>query len=227
MQLFASDFLNAEFVLKNLGLFLIVVAVGMPTLFTVRLVALAAGICGVIFASIIVWEPTILFWSAIFSIVNLIYIMLGRTRKFGRALTRDEQLFHREAVPMLTDSQTRMLLSAAHWMKLGAGDVLTQQGETSSNLYFVAAGTVNILVDGKKVAECGPGDLVGEIGVSTGQPAMATSVCATAVRCLEFESERLYKLLDGRTELLVAVETAVQSSLRGKLQRANERALRR
>jgi hypothetical protein len=56
---------------------------------------------------------------------------------------------------------------------------------------------------------------------------MATSVCATAVRCLEFESERLYKLLDGRTELLVAVETAVQSSLRGKLQRANERALRR
>jgi CRP-like cAMP-binding protein len=226
MQLFASDFLNAEFVLKNLGLFLLVVAVGMPTPFTVRLVALAAGICGIIFASLVLYEPTVLIWSAIFVVVNLIYIQLGRTRKFGRALTRDEQLFHREAVPMLTDSQTRMLLSAAQWMKLGGGDVLTRQGETSGNLYFIAAGSVDILVDGKKVAECGPGDLVGEIGVSTGQPATATSVCATIVRCLEFDSPRLYRLLDGRTELLVAVETAVQSSLRGKLQRANERALR-
>jgi CRP-like cAMP-binding protein len=227
MQLFASDFLNAEFVLKNLGLFLLVVAVGMPTLFTVRIVALAAGICGIVYASLIVWEPAVLFWSAIFALVNLIYILLGRTRKFGRALTKDEQLFHREAVPMLTDSQTRMLLSVAHWLKLGAGDVLTRQGETAGNLYFIAAGTVDISVDGKKVAECGPGDLVGEIGVSTGQPATATSVCSSIVRCLEFDSDRLYRLLDGRTELLVAVETAVQSSLREKLQRANERALRR
>jgi CRP-like cAMP-binding protein len=227
MQLFASDFLNAEFVLKNLGLFLLVVAVGMPTLFTLRLVAFVAGVCGIVFASIIVYDPIVLFWSVIFAAVNLIYIQLGRTRKFGRALTKDEQLFHREAVPMLTDAQTRMLLSAAHWTKLGAGDVLTRQGETAGNLYFIAAGTVDILVDGKKVAECGPGDLVGEIGVSTGQPATATSVCSTAARCLEFESERLYRLLDGRTELLVAVETAVQSSLREKLQRANERALRR
>jgi CRP-like cAMP-binding protein len=227
MQLFASDFLNAEFVLKNLGLFLVVVAVGMPTLFTVRLVALAAGICGVFFASVIVWEPAILFWSAIFVLVNLVYIVLGRTRKFGRALTKDEQLFHKEAVPMLTDSQTRMLLSVAHWMKLGAGDVLTRQGETAGNLYFIAAGTVEIVVDGKKIAECDAGDLVGEIGVSTGQPATATSVCATAVRCLEFDADRLYRLLDGRTELLVAVETAVQSSLREKLARSNERAVRR
>jgi CRP-like cAMP-binding protein len=227
MQLFASDFLNAEFVLKNLGLFLLVVAVGMPTPFTVRLVALAAGVCGIVFASVIVYEPTVLFWSAIFVLVNLVYILLGRTRKFGRELSKDEQLFHREAVPMLTDSQARMLLTAGHWTKLVAGDELTRQGDAASDLYFIAAGKVDILVDGKKVAECGPGDLVGEIGISTGQAAMATAICATPARCLVFESERLYRLLDGRTELLVAVETAVQSSLREKLLRANERVVRR
>jgi CRP-like cAMP-binding protein len=226
MQLFPSDFLNTEFVLKNLGLFLLVVAIGMPTLFTVRLVALVAGLCGVAFASVVVYEPTVLFWSAIFVLVNLIYILLGRTRKFGRALSKDEQLFHRRAVPMLTDSQTRMLLTAGHWTKLASGEELTRQGETASELYFIAAGKVDILVDGRKVAECGPGDLVGEIGISTGEPAMATAVSATPVRCLVFESERLYRLLDGRTELLVAVETAVQSSLREKLLRANERAVR-
>jgi hypothetical protein len=60
--------------------------------------------------------------------------------------------------------------------------------------------------------------------VSTGEVAMATSICATPVRGLEFEPERLYKLLDGRTELLVAVESAVQESLREKLIKANQRA---
>ena len=227
MQLFPSDFLTAEFILKNFGFFLLVVAMGMPTLFVLRLVALAAGLCGVILASVVAYEPTVLFWSAIFVLMNLLQLSLGRSRKFGRALTKDEQLFHRQAVPMLTDGQTRMLLTAGQWIEVAKGTVFTRQGDTAGNFFFVAAGTVDIVVDGKKVAECGPGDLVGEIGASTGKAAMATSVCATAVRCLEFDAERLYRLLDGRTELLVAVETAVQSSLREKLLRANEQAVRR
>lgn len=224
MQLFTSDFLTTEFILKNVGLFLLAVAIGMPTLFWVRLVALVAGICGIVLTSIIAFEPTVLFWSAIFVAIILLQLRFGRTHKFGRALSAEEQAFHKQAVPMLTDSQVRLLLTAGRWRDMDKGKVLTRQGAPAGNLYFVANGKVDIIVDNKKVAECGPGELVGEIGVSTGELAMATSICTTAARCLEFEPDRLYRLLDGRTELLVAVESAVQESLRAKLVKANQRA---
>ena len=223
MQLFTSDFLTTEFILKNLGLFLLAVAIGMPTLFWVRLVALAAGVCGIVLSSVIRFEPTVLFWSAIFVVIILLQLRFGRSHKFGRALTREEQAFHKQAVPMLSDSQARLLLTAGEWRDFDKGKVLTRQGATASNLFFISSGKVDIVVDNRRVAECGPGELVGEIGVSTGEVAMATAICATPVHVLEFESDRLYRLLDGRTELLVAVESAVQESLREKLIKANQR----
>ena len=82
-------------------------------------------------------------------------------------------------------------------------------------------GQVDIVVDGKKVADCGPGSLIGEIGLSTGDPATATAVCATPVRYLGFETTRLYRLLDGHVELQDAIELAIERSLRDKLHRAN------
>ncbi len=224
MQLFTSDFLTTEFVLKNLGLFLLAVAIGMPTLFWVRLVALAAGVCAIALTSVIKFEPTVLFWSVIFVIIILLQLRFGRSHKFGRVLSPEEQAFHKQVVPMLSDSQVRLLLTAGRWRDVESGKVLTRQGAPASNLFFVASGKVDIVVDNRRIAECGPGELVGEIGVSTGEVAMATSICSTPVRCLEFEADRLYKLLDGRTELLVAVESAVQESLREKLIKANQRA---
>jgi CRP-like cAMP-binding protein len=80
---------------------------------------------------------------------------------------------------------------------------------------------VDIVVDGRKVAECGPGSLVGEIGMSTGTPATATAVCATPVRYLSFEAQRLYRLLDSHVDLQDAVELAIEKSLSEKLSRSN------
>ena len=73
----------------------------------------------------------------------------------------------------------------------------------------------------EKIAECKAGNLVGEIGVSTGDPATATAVCASPVRYLSFDTGRLYGVLDRHTELQDALELAIQRSLRDKIHRQN------
>ena len=54
--------------------------------------------------------------------------------------------------------------TAVHWRlcQLAAREVLWMEGDTSGELGVVLAGELNIVVDQKKVATLGPGELVGE-----------------------------------------------------------------
>jgi CRP-like cAMP-binding protein len=115
----------------------------------------------------------------------------------------------------------RRLLAVGRWREVVPGTVLTKTGERIAELVFVVRGQVDIIVDGKKVGEVTAGSLLGETGISTGEAAMATAVCATPVRYLGFEAGRLYRLLDSHSELQDAVELAVERSLREKLNRSN------
>ena len=168
----------------------------------------------------VAYDPTGLFWAILFVVVNLVRIVLDR-RGQTRPFSPEERLFHERIVPSLSPRQTLKLLSVGRWHDVAAGTALTREGEAVAELSFISRGEVDIMVGGRKVAECGPGALIGEGGLATGGAATATAVCATPVRYLGFGAERLYGLLDRHTDLRDAVELAVTRSLRDKLHRSN------
>jgi len=221
MSMWLTQFFAPETLARNAALFLVVIAVAMPTVGMVRLVALAAGVVGVVLSAFIVPDPIGLFWWSLLAVVALVRVLVASSRRFGTPLTGEERLFHEKAVPTLAPSQVRRLLDIGRWREVIAGTALTRVGEVVSELGFITRGHVDILVDGRKVAECGPGTLIGEIGMSTGEPASATAVCATPVRYLSFEAKRLYRLLDSHVDLQDAVELAIERSLSDKLRRSN------
>lgn len=215
-QLFAPETLT-----RHVALFLLVVALAMPTVNLVRLTALIAGVVGVALSAAVADDPIGLFWWSLLVIVALVRVAMASGRRLGSPLTGDERLFHEKALPTLTSGQVRRLLDVGRWREVIAGTALTRAGEMVAELAFITRGQVDIVVDGKKVAECGPGTLIGEIGMSTGDPATATAVCATPVRYLSFEAKRLYRLLDSHVDLQDAVELAIERSLSEKLHRSN------
>jgi len=221
MSMWLTEFFAPETLARNAALFLVVVAIAMPTLGIVRAMALVAGIVGVVLTAFVVHDPIGVFWWALLLVVALVRLVLASSRRFGSPLSGDERLFHEAIVPTLATSQVRRLLDIGRWREVIAGTALTRIGEPVSELGFVTRGQVDIIVDGKKVAECGPGTLIGEIGMSTGEPATATAVCATPVRYLSFEAKRLYRLLDSHVDLQDAVELAIERSLSDKLRRSN------
>lgn len=221
MTLWLSEILAPDALLRNVALFLVVVAVAMPNVSLVRWAAVVAGIVGVVVSSGFAYDPAGFFWWSLLLIVALVRIVMASDWRFGGRLSGEERLFHERVVPGLTADQARKLLAAGTWREVVPGTALTHAGERISELCFIVRGQVDIVVDGKKIADCGPGSLIGEIGLSTGDPATATAVCATPVRYLGFDALRLYRLLDGHVELQDAIELAIEKSLRDKIHRAN------
>jgi CRP-like cAMP-binding protein len=193
----------------------------MPTLAAVRWVALVAGLVGIFLSSVVVSDPAGVFWFAILAAVAAIQLFAANDWRIGPRLNAEEEMFHRGVVPSLNSGEVRRLLTIGTWREVVPGTHLTVTGERIVELCFIVRGQVDVMVDGKKVTECGPGQLVGEGGLSTGDAATATSVCATPVRYLGFEANRLYRLLDGHVALADAMELAIERSLGDKLHRAN------
>jgi len=222
MEVWLGELLDPNLIVRHISLFLLVIAIGMPTLWLLRWFALGSGVLGIALAVMAAPPDRIgLFWQILFVVVNLIQMWLGRSRKFGRALNTEEERFHQIVVPRLSPSQVRRLLTAGQWIDGRPGTRLTEQGEPTPGLVFLVSGRVDVYVDGQKVAVVKPDSLIGEIGVSTGEPANATAVVAEPARYLEFETERLRHLLETHLDLLDAIELAIQRSLRDKLNRSN------
>jgi CRP-like cAMP-binding protein len=221
MTLWLTDILSPLALLHHVALFLIVVAVAMPTLALVRWLALFAGLAGGVATIVLGYNAPEGFWWALLVLVALARLIQSSNWRWGGRLTDEQEMFHQRAVPGLNAGQVRRLLAAGKVREVVPGTIVTKQGERIAELVFVLRGQIDIVVDGRKVAEVGPGSLVGETGISTGEAAMATAVCATPVRYLGFEAGRLYRLLDSHGELQAAVELAVERSLRDKLNRSN------
>ncbi len=224
MLMWIYEVLAPEVLFRHIALFLLVAAMAMPSALLLWLFALASGIVSIVVATAIAYDPVGLFWSILLVGVILVQLALYFRHDKRRPLLPEERLFHERIVPSLSIAQVRKLLEAGQWRDVAAGSVLTRQGEITPELCFVARGTVDILVDERRVADCQPGSLIGEIGVSTGDPATATAVCASPVRYLGFEAGRLYAFLDRHIDLQDAIELAIQRSLREKIHRQNSAA---
>jgi hypothetical protein len=221
MQFWLHEVIAPQSILRNIGFALLVVASGMSSMLLLRIAALAAGFVFIVIFSIVAYDPVGLFWMVFFVLMNGYHLFMLRSRKFGRPLDEEQEHFRRAVVPELHPGQVRRLLTVGKWVTADDRRALTRQDQPVRNLIFIHKGRVDIIVDGAKVAEVGPGELVGEIGISTGEASTATAVCRGPVRLLEFKAEPLYRLLDSHKDLLEAIEGAVQRSLREKLRRTN------
>ena len=92
---------------------------------------------------------------------------------------------------------SRAVMSAKPKMvKIGEGSKLIEQGEPGEVLYLILDGMLEVDVDGKPVAELGPGALVGERAILETGRATATVTAKTPVRAARIPAE----VID-RTEL--------------------------
>lgn len=86
--------------------------------------------------------------------------------------------------------------------RLQAGDTLTRQGEPGDELYLVLDGVLVVDVDGKALAELGPGAVLGERALLEGGRRTSTLTAVTAVAVAvaardQIDLDRLRKLAEG------------------------------
>src|ERR1700688_5257636 len=130
MLMWLYEILAPAVLFRHIALFLLVVAMAMPSVLMLRLTALAAGVVALILATVIAYDPVILFWSVLFIAVVLVQLSLYYRRHKGRPLSAEERLFHEKVVASLTPAQTRRLIEAGQWRDVAARGALERPSET-------------------------------------------------------------------------------------------------
>lgn len=76
------------------------------------------------------------------------------------------------------------------------GHPLVTQGQTAREAFVIVSGHVVVRRNGRKVAELGPGQMIGEIGLLDGGPRTATAVADGPVEVLVIAPREFAGLLD-------------------------------
>src|SRR5260221_11243783 len=101
MSLWLTEVLAPDTLYRHVALFLVVVALAMPTVGLVRWMALVAGVAGAVLATFVGKDPIGFFWWSLLVIVALVRMAFATTRRPGRPLTAEEGMFRDRAVPTL------------------------------------------------------------------------------------------------------------------------------
>lgn len=85
---------------------------------------------------------------------------------------------------------------ASDEIKMTAGSLIVDQGQTGREAFIVLDGEVDIRRNNRKVATLGPGAVVGELSLLDHGPRTATAVCATDCTLLVIDQRRFLGVID-------------------------------
>lgn len=116
-----------------------------------------------------------------------------------RAMARTNVTDHLARVPLFAACSKKELSTIARatdQITVPDGHVLTTQDESSREAFVIVDGTVSVKRNNRKVAELGPGSIIGELGLLDRGPRTATVVADGPVEVLVIAPREFAALLD-------------------------------
>jgi CRP-like cAMP-binding protein len=167
-------------------------------------------------------------WSVVIECAWILFSVVGLVRWYfltsGLRLTAGERALVDTAFPGLEPYLARRVLAAGVWRDLPVDEVLTREDEVVDALVYLASGQGSVRVGGREVGRCGPGTLVGELGVASGKPAIATVTISEPAQVFTVPSGSLRQLMTRNRDIRIALEAGIGASVRSKFIAANTRA---
>jgi CRP-like cAMP-binding protein len=113
------------------------------------------------------------------------------------------------AIPLfsqLSADEAKRLAAFASETSIAEGQMLMKQGDYSTELIAIEEGTADIVQDGKKIAEVGQGDLIGEMGLLAREPRNADVIATSpmmVIKLTHWEIRRMSEDTVSRIEEIV------------------------
>lgn len=126
------------------------------------------------------------------------------------------QLDQLKAVRLFSSLSKKELEKLAQWtdqISVDKGHKLAKEGEFAHEFFVIEAGTADVLRDGERVAELGPGDFFGEIGLIETERRTA-DVVATQPMQLIVMFQREFKQME---QEMPVVADRIRSAIRARL----------
>jgi CRP-like cAMP-binding protein len=124
----------------------------------------------------------------------------------------------------LTPEQIAEMAKTATMRRYVAQEYLMRTGEAGADVFVILKGRVNVLTqDGDKLAEVGPGTVLGEIALIDARPRSACANCIGMVDVAIFEAKTLRSWMNQNRELGFTVLVNLAQVLCGRLRDADSK----
>ena len=131
-------------------------------------------------------------------------------------LRRDAKIELLKKVPLFagcSKSELRELAKTADELDLREGTVLTREGRPGREFFVLIDGTADVRKKGRKIADLGPGDWLGEIALITDSPRTATVTATSPVDVLVITDRRFRSVVETMPSIALKVLARVGERL--------------
>jgi len=164
------------------------------------------------------WEAAA--WNVVYVVVNAVQIALLVRERMRGQLTPAEAALREQIFPWMPAHKFATLVRLAVSARMGPGDAaLVERGHPVASLWLVEGGELEVVVDGRRVATCIPGDFVGEMAFIDRAAASATVRACVPSTLLVWDAERLHAMLADEPEIQRGFHAALGTNMSQKLRR--------
>jgi hypothetical protein len=180
-----------------------------------RVVSILASLFSVFYNYTIPVEPMWLAinWNFVFITLNLYHIAVIIYEKRPIKMAPKDKELYETLFKDLSPVEYLKISKVARWEKYESGEKIIRQGTPVLDLILIYNGTVDVAVDGKKVAELRDGQFVGEMSFLTEKPATATCVVKHNTECLVWKQPEFKELLKRNPSLYYTIQGLLSSQL--------------
>ena len=189
-----------------------------------RILSIVASLFGMFFNYTVPAEPLWLpiGWNAIFVMVNIYHISVLLYEKRPVQMDDKNTELYNTLFKELTPVEYLKISKAACWKTYEPGDVVIRQLHLVPDLILIYNGTIDVEVDGKKVAELRDGQFVGEMSFLTEKSATATCVVEHPTECLVWKQQEFKDLLKRNPSLYFTIQSVLSTQVSDKLVNTNK-----
>jgi len=184
-----------------------------------RLVSVVASLFSVLYNFYIPVEPMwiAIGWNIIFILLNLYHVAVIIYEKRPVDMTDKEKELYETMFKGLTPVEFLKITKVAEWKKFNTPLPIITQGKPVKDLILIYNGTVDVLVNGNKVAELKDGQFVGEMSFLTEKPATATCRVEHNAECLVWPQKDFKDLLKRNPSLYFTIQSLLSEQVSNNL----------
>ena len=188
-------------------------------IFWLRLMSITASCFSIFYNYFIPVEPMIIaiFWNGVFIAVNLYHIGIILYEKRQVKMDDKNEELYSTLFKDMTPVEYLKISRAAQWETLKPNMRIITQGMPVPDLYLIYNGTVDVLVDNKRITDLRDGEFVGEMSFLTEKVATATCKVKHETQCLVWKQRDFKELLKRNPSLYFTIQSVLSAQVSDKL----------
>jgi len=184
-----------------------------------RLVSILASLFSVFYNWVIPVEPMWIpiGWNFVFVALNLYHVAIIIYEKRPVHMSAKEKELYETMFRSLTPVEFLKITKVASWKQFKSPLPIITQGKPVNDLILIYNGSVDVMVNGNKVAELKDGQFVGEMSFLTEKPATATCRVNHVTECLVWPQHDFKDLLKRNPSLYFTIQSLLSEQVSNNL----------